>query len=82
MAAFDIEGDDRRLALRVQTLFGEIVTIERNVDEADIFGQTEQFAQAPGDPRAAAVNADQRRIFRQVWTNELGQLATLRLGVG
>ena len=82
MTAFDIEGDHGRLDLRVQALGGKIVTIERNVDHADLFGQAEQLAQALGDPDAAAENADQRWLAMQLWANQIGQLAALRLGIG
>ena len=81
VAAFDIEGNHRRPALRVQALLGEIVAVEGNVDQADLLGQAEQFLEALGDPGAAAVDADQRRVLRQLRTDQVGQLATLGLGI-
>src|SRR5574343_1778498 len=81
MAAFDIERNHGWPALRVQTLLGEIITVEGNIDQADLLGQAEQFLQALGNPGAAAVDADQRRVLRELRANQVGQLATLRLGI-
>ncbi|MPM82054.1 hypothetical protein SDC9_129112 [bioreactor metagenome] len=81
MAAFDLERNQRRLDLRVQALLGEIVAVEGNVDQADFLGQAEQFAQALGDPGAAAVDADQRGILRQQRTDQFGQLPALGFGI-
>ena len=39
------------------------------------------LAQALGDPGAAAVDADQRRVLRQLRTDQVGQPATLGLGI-
>src|SRR5574343_14766 len=45
VAAFNVERNHRRAALRMQALLGEIVAVEGNVDQADLFRQAEQFLQ-------------------------------------
>ena len=45
------------------------------VDEPSI------FAQAPGDPGTAAINADQRRPVVKLRTQQIGQALALGLGV-
>ena len=80
-AALDVEGDHRRPALRVQALFGKVVAVEGNVDQTDVLGQAQQFAQAFGDPGAAAVDADQGRPLLEMRADQVGQLPALRLGV-
>ena len=78
---FDIEGNRRRTALRVQAFFGEIVAVEGHIDQADVLVQAEQFLQTGGDPGATAVNADEGRTQVEVRADQLGELAALRLGV-
>jgi hypothetical protein len=82
VTAFDVERDDRRPALRMQAFFGEVVAIEGDVDQTDIFRQAQQFLEALGDPGATTKYADQGRITVQAGADQLGQLATLRLGIG
>jgi hypothetical protein len=70
------------LTLRVQTLGGEVVAIERHIDQSDFLRQAEQFLQALGDPGAATEDADQCGLAVQVRTDQIGQLPALGLGIG
>src|SRR5574343_834810 len=81
MAPLDIERNDRRPALRMQALLGKVVAVEGDVDQADLFGEAEQLPEALGDPGAAAEDADQRGMVGELRTDQVGQLATLGLGV-